>query len=186
MSDIATTTGCVHCHAPLQLREHETVQLLACPAGHGVFINAEALQVAVRDRTEDRPESEERAAEQSQRPIAIEQVEASEGVRGCPTCGEAMGKRVFAYESGVPIDVCDEHGIWLDDGELQQIEAWYEAQERYREADRAAWGGQDGKLEQLEEQHERRIADESRDIHWGPVGWFTGHASWWWSRRDDR
>ena len=28
--------------------------------------------------------------------------------------------------SGVILDVCEEHGIWLDGGELRQIMDWYE------------------------------------------------------------
>lgn len=180
-----TSTGCVHCGAALELRSHESIQVLACPSGHGLFIHADALSVAVRDRAADRPVSEERAAEAAQGTVSIEQLESTEQSRSCPTCGEAMGKRVFAYESGVPIDVCHEHGVWLDQGELERIEAWYESQERHKDADMREWGGQTGRLEQVEEQHERELAQRHRDIHWGPVGWISGNLSWWWNRRDD-
>ncbi len=36
----------------------------------------------------------------------------------CPTCGEAM--RVV-FKHGVSADICPEHGIWLDNGELDRI-----------------------------------------------------------------
>jgi Zn-finger nucleic acid-binding protein len=36
----------------------------------------------------------------------------------CPVCGSAL--RVEARD-GIAVDVCDEHGIWLDRGELQSI-----------------------------------------------------------------
>jgi Zn-finger nucleic acid-binding protein len=182
---IAERTGCVQCHAPLQLTSHEGVQLLECPSGHGVFINAEALTAAVHDRTLDRSEVEEQQAEAAQGPRAVEQLEATEGVRTCPSCGEPMAKRVYAYESGVPTDVCDEHGVWLDQGELERIEAWYEAQERHHDADTAVWGGQHGKLEQLEQQHEQRLAEQQGALHFGPVGWVLRHASYAWYRKDD-
>ncbi len=182
----AATTGCVHCHEPLVLCEHEGIQVLACGRGHGVFLHADALQAAVRDRTADRPEHEERAAEAAQGSVPVEQLEASEDARTCPTCGAPMAKRVFAYESGVTTDVCDEHGVWLDDGELHRIEAWVEAQERHVDADRATWGGATGRLEQLEQQHERKMADEVANIHWGPVGWLHSRTAYWWFRRDDR
>jgi Zn-finger nucleic acid-binding protein len=83
------------------------------------------------------------------------------------------------------MDVCPLHGIWLDQGELEQIEAWFEAQERHLERDRATWGGTTGKLEQIEEQAERQRAEDVESIHWGPVGWFAGRMSWWHDRRDD-
>jgi Zn-finger nucleic acid-binding protein len=182
---IAQRTGCVQCHAPLQLTSHEGVQLLTCPRGHGVFINAEALTAAVHDRTLDRSEVEEREAEAAQGSTSVKELEASEGVRTCPSCGAPMAKRVYAYESGVATDVCAEHGVWLDQGELERIEAWYEAQERHLDADRAEWGGQHGKLEQIEQQHEQRQAEQDGALHWGPVGWAIRHASYAWARKDD-
>ena len=181
----AATTGCVTCHEPLVLREHEGIQVLACDRGHGVFLHADSLRAAVRDRTDDRPEHEERSAVETQGTASVEQLEASEDIRTCPTCGTEMSKQVFAYESGVTTDVCDEHGVWLDEGELHRIEAWYEAHERHLDADRATWGGSEGRLEQIEQQHERQAANDVADIHWGPVGWFHRRAAYWWSRRDD-
>ena len=43
-----------------------------------------------------------------------------EAVR-CPTCGEAMDRLEFAGISGIVVDVCSLHGIWLDGGELERI-----------------------------------------------------------------
>ena len=183
--DVSATTGCVHCHEPLVLHEHESTQVLACGRGHGVFLHADALRAAVHDRTDDRPASEEQAAEAAQATASVEQLEAGEDIHTCPTCGEAMSKQVFAYESGVTTDVCDDHGVWLDDGELHRIEAWFEAQEHYFDADRATWGGQHGRLEQIEQEHERKSVDDAASIHWGPVGWFHRRAAYWWARRDD-
>ena len=36
----------------------------------------------------------------------------------CPTCGKAMTKR---DSHDVEIDMCADHGIWLDKGELRKI-----------------------------------------------------------------
>jgi Zn-finger nucleic acid-binding protein len=41
--------------------------------------------------------------------------------RVCPTCGERMNRRLFAAGSGVVIDECCGHGVWLDDGERGEI-----------------------------------------------------------------
>jgi Zn-finger nucleic acid-binding protein len=180
------TRGCVHCHATLVPQTHETVQVLACPSGHGVFVDADALQVALRDRTEDRPESEEQAAEAAMRTASVEELVQAEGVRTCPVCGTEMSKRMFAYESGVAVDVCLDHGIWLDEGELHRVEAWYEAQEKHRDADRQVWGGPNGKLEQIEAEYERAHADDEGSLHWGPFGRIVSRLSYWWARRDDR
>jgi Zn-finger nucleic acid-binding protein len=41
-------------------------------------------------------------------------------VMSCPCCGQAMKRKRM---KGVAIDLCGEHGIWLDKGELSAIMA---------------------------------------------------------------
>jgi Zn-finger nucleic acid-binding protein len=41
--------------------------------------------------------------------------------RKCPSCGEPMLRRNFLESSGVVVDVCAAHGIWLDQGELSTL-----------------------------------------------------------------
>jgi Zn-finger nucleic acid-binding protein len=41
--------------------------------------------------------------------------------RKCPSCGELMLRRNFLESSGVVVDVCVAHGIWLDRGELASL-----------------------------------------------------------------
>src|SRR5580692_8566327 len=41
--------------------------------------------------------------------------------RKCPSCGEAMLRQNFRESSGVVVDVCAAHGIWLDRGELATL-----------------------------------------------------------------
>lgn len=43
----------------------------------------------------------------------------------CPICKEIMSVINYKKQSGVLVDICEEHGIWLDGGELQQIVEWY-------------------------------------------------------------
>jgi Zn-finger nucleic acid-binding protein len=41
--------------------------------------------------------------------------------RKCPECDAFMARRNFRKSSGVILDVCHEHGTWLDADELEQI-----------------------------------------------------------------
>ncbi len=36
----------------------------------------------------------------------------------CPQCAKSMNRGVFARVSGIIVDVCREHGVWFDAGEL--------------------------------------------------------------------
>lgn len=44
--------------------------------------------------------------------------------RPCVICGKPMNRRNYGRKSGVIIDHCAAHGLWLDRGELHQIIAW--------------------------------------------------------------
>ena len=46
--------------------------------------------------------------------------------QNCPVCNKQMNVINYKNCSGVILDVCEEHGIWLDGGELRQIMDWYE------------------------------------------------------------
>ena len=45
---------------------------------------------------------------------------APEGERACPACGYRM---LLDRTAGITMDVCEEHGVWLDKGELETIVA---------------------------------------------------------------
>jgi len=42
----------------------------------------------------------------------------------CPICAKMMNRINFGSRSGVVIDRCKEHGVWLDAGELRQLCEW--------------------------------------------------------------
>jgi Zn-finger nucleic acid-binding protein len=45
----------------------------------------------------------------------------------CPRCGKLMNRSNFARSSGVILDVCRTHGVWLDRGELQRVLGFIES-----------------------------------------------------------
>ena len=44
--------------------------------------------------------------------------------RKCPQCNKIMQRKNYMNRSGVIMDTCVDHGIWLDAGELKQIKDW--------------------------------------------------------------
>ena len=44
--------------------------------------------------------------------------------RKCPVCAQTMQRKNFMGRSGVITDLCVEHGVWLDSGELRHIMEW--------------------------------------------------------------
>ena len=54
----------------------------------------------------------------------------------CPVCDALMNRRIFGAKSGVIVDSCRQHGVWLDGGELAQIVKWAKAGGRILDAER--------------------------------------------------
>lgn len=45
----------------------------------------------------------------------------------CPVCNEFMRRTNFGSRSGVIVDKCRDHGVWLDGGELKRLMNWKKA-----------------------------------------------------------
>jgi len=61
--------------------------------------------------------------------LAAEQRGRRETVKyiSCPVCGKLMNRINYGTRSGVVIDRCREHGVWLDAGELKRLLEWTKA-----------------------------------------------------------
>ncbi|MCP4593768.1 MAG: hypothetical protein GY842_23800 [bacterium] len=70
--------------------------------------------------------------------------------RKCPVCRNIMNRRAQGTRSGVVVDTCKQHGVWLDAGELGQILKWAKA------------GGR--MLDQQRKDEERRSEDRRRRV----------------------
>jgi Zn-finger nucleic acid-binding protein len=122
-----TTRSCPSCNAALDVVNHEGVEVDRCPAGHGVWLDKGELRAVVLSEVADRSTDEEIAALDA---AALDHgqgllAEAARGTRNCPVCAAPMKITEYAG-SGVAIDECRMHGVWLDDGELERIEAYAE------------------------------------------------------------
>lgn len=121
------TRTCPSCSSTLEATAHEGVELDRCPAGHGLWLDKGELRAVVMSEVADRPTHEEhealRNADRDHGQGLLEQ--AARGERPCPVCSSPM-KVVEYAASGIAIDECMSHGVWLDDGELERVEAYAE------------------------------------------------------------
>jgi len=126
MTQTATRT-CPSCSTALSTILHEGVELDRCPDGHGLWLDRGELLAVTQSREADRPAEEEHAALAAAARDAGHAVvaELDRPPRLCPVCSDPM--RIVEYgRSGIAIDECSPHGAWLDDGELERIEAYSE------------------------------------------------------------
>lgn len=85
----------------------------------------------------------------------------------CPVCRTAMNRVNFGARSGVIIDQCPRHGVWLESGELRRLLEWRKAGgqilDQRRKAERLA---EETKLAQVRAAEASRARAEGAD----PVG----------------
>jgi Zn-finger nucleic acid-binding protein len=71
----------------------------------------------------------------------------------CPICSKLMNRVNFGTKSGVIVDRCKEHGVWLDGGELRHLFEWMKAGGKLLQQERQE---QLKKIEEQEQERERR------------------------------
>ena len=94
------------------------VDLLECVDCDGTWIEAAAFEQLCADREHQAAVMHRRAeGVRAAAPSAAERVQ----YRPCPQCGKMMNRLNFGRLSGTIIDVCREHGTFLDRGELHHV-----------------------------------------------------------------
>ena len=86
-----------------------------CPRCEGVWVDKGALSQLVQASQEEigrSPLSATLEANHEEIPLA--------DLVSCPVCSKTMTRYIYCADSGIALDRCVDHGIWLDDGELAQ------------------------------------------------------------------
>jgi len=92
-----------------------------CEQCLGLFFDINELEEIIQSSvTKSKRVNLIKLSEISQNPRHIDEII----YRDCPVCQQKMQRKNFKKRSGVITDVCFEHGIWLDAGELRQIMEW--------------------------------------------------------------
>jgi Zn-finger nucleic acid-binding protein len=93
-----------------------------CLSCHGLWAPGESFDLLVSRAIEVRQQASP-AELHALKPRVTGSNPARQGVRyrNCPECDGYMARRNYRKKSGVIIDTCAKHGVWLDADELEQI-----------------------------------------------------------------
>jgi Zn-finger nucleic acid-binding protein len=136
---VAEGTLCPRCKSSLRSRTVGSTALVECTSCGGLWIAQEDLE-----RICEKADVEELVSRALAESPPTHPVDPSSGPTylPCPTCQDLMVRRNFGGSSGVLIDVCRGHGVWLDHRELERILAFVRRgglmQARTREVERLA------------------------------------------------
>lgn len=116
---------CPRCQTELKELPLGHLNVDMCPQCEGSFWENQEDELAQVLRTED---NIERVQASELAPILLKDKTAGmdlEAPARCPVCSKEMDRYQYFLVSDVWLDRCEEHGVWLDDGELRAIVDFY-------------------------------------------------------------
>jgi Zn-finger nucleic acid-binding protein len=120
-----TKMKCPRCKLPLLKTDYEGVETDMCSTCWGFWLD--------RGELEDVLDKRDMSFSESERRTILDLKSASDpgptAPAPCPKCGQVMKR--FHYDEAVHlvIDRCEDHGIWLDTGEIKKVQALAERSE---------------------------------------------------------
>ena len=111
---------CPRCKSMCSTRLYEGVEIDSCDSCQGVWLDQGELQAIAATEEVAFARSSIDEAVRSAKP-GLNSSSQSAPV-ACPICAKPARAINYQYQSGVIINVCMDHGFWLDSGELQRIE----------------------------------------------------------------
>ena len=118
---------CPHCTTPLGVIEFDSdpkIHIERCTTCFGTFFNPGELETLLDAQTNPLVWLDPAQLER----IAADYAGDEELVyRKCPQCSEWMSRLNFGGHSGVVIDSCGAHGVWLEGSELRRLTEWWRA-----------------------------------------------------------
>ncbi len=118
---------CPHCFTPLDVIEFDTepaIRIERCTKCFGMFFNPGELEALLEAKTNPLVWLD---------PVQLNRIAEDFGYDHeqlylkCPMCAERMSHINFAGRSGVILDRCGAHGVWLEGNELRRLLEWWRA-----------------------------------------------------------
>jgi len=130
--------ACPVCKADMQIFLYEGVELNRCPECGGHWLDQGELREMIRSRERVFTSEDAKAVQDSMPAPALE--DAPSRRLDCPRCQRPMLRFNYQYSSGIFLDRCEEHGLWLDPGELDKIQIFAEDLERSQKGEHTLLG----------------------------------------------
>lgn len=121
------TRSCPRDGSALETKTYEAkIEVDACPACQGMWLDEGELEAIQKARENDYRKLLEDIPDTVARSINVVAQTESKAIP-CVVCGTEMETREYGYCSQIVVDTCPEGcGIWLDAGEIQALEKFFE------------------------------------------------------------
>ncbi|TPQ29702.1 zf-TFIIB domain-containing protein [Methylomonas koyamae] len=127
-ADAGVKRQCPNCEIGLQtvaLSREGTLHIERCSECFGLFFDPGELEVLLEDSVAPVADFNlpllqniNRERYQADRPVKYLK---------CPVCQVLMNRMLYGYQSGVVVNRCKGHGVWLDNGQISHLLEWKKA-----------------------------------------------------------
>lgn len=119
---------CPHCDTPLQtikLQMQSNFQIERCKTCFGLFFDPGEIETLLEHSVKNVTDINLKLIKN----INKARYQGHRGVKyvKCPCCRILMNRLNFGHRSGVILDRCSKHGIWVDSGEITHLMEWKKA-----------------------------------------------------------
>lgn len=119
---------CPHCDTPLQsikLQMQGDFEIERCKTCFGLFFDPSEIESLLDNSVTNVADINLKLIKN----INKDRYQAHRGVKyvKCPCCRILMNRINFGHRSGVILDHCSKHGVWVDSGEITHLMEWKKA-----------------------------------------------------------
>lgn len=112
---------CPCCEQSMPARRIGSFPANECENCNGLWIPGDQFDALVEAAAKARQENQTEQVEPDPRHTGANPVAQAIAYRRCPECDAMMQRKNFRQRSGVILDVCRDHGTWLDSDELERV-----------------------------------------------------------------
>jgi Zn-finger nucleic acid-binding protein len=108
----------------LQTEDYENVETLFCGQCWGHWMSKDAFTTILQS---DRYKFSDAEKESVLRQWANKADSGTlDPILKCPICGQLTVKKPFSDDCPVVLDLCHDHGVWLDASEIKQVQVYFD------------------------------------------------------------
>ncbi|MHC4410409.1 MAG: hypothetical protein ACYS0F_15575 [Planctomycetota bacterium] len=117
--------ACIGCELPMEEQDWDGVAVRMCPSCQAMLFPPSALE-RVLNKLRDSAEHIDYAevVREFRDRHKTQRVAKSIRYKHCPVCDEMMVRRNYANASGIILDVCGDHGHWVDQNAFAELSDW--------------------------------------------------------------
>ena len=112
--DVSESLQCPKCCSKLELVSYRGKSINKCTSCHGLWLDLENFQILTTEHDVNNDPNISGLYKKGSWNDELKYIK-------CPRCKNIMNRKNFADISGIIIDECSNHGIFLDAGELKRI-----------------------------------------------------------------